>query len=307
MRCGVAQGFLLLSPRPLRDAPGPTLKKIYCLNYPVYRLRLTVTCYCLFVSDDLTAREKQSQNAPNVETCIARAPGPRASVSSGPDRLVMDDPETDRIIVERVYRNCQRYIVSAVSRSSLPAEFLGALTGNESGGSADARCFEARVYADLQAVASGRIPAYGSIGRTQLSSALKQAMIFLERGVEGTELTQGIREDTSEEAIEPEDRGLRDFSTSWGFTQIMGYHLIGRKERIRALLDPQFHFPLAVELLSEFARRFRLRLSSDFDLLFRCWNTGRPDGATYDPAYVLMGMRRMLLYHRTMKQMPGSQ
>ncbi|MGH9449569.1 MAG: hypothetical protein ACRD11_03420, partial [Terriglobia bacterium] len=179
----------------------------------------------------------------------------------------MDDPETDRIIIERVYRNCQRYIVSAVSRSSLPAEFLGALTGNESGGSAGARCFEARVYADLKAVASGRIPAYGSIGRTELSSALKQAVIFFELGVGGTELTQSIREDTSEEAIEPEDRGLRDFSTSWGFTQIMGYHVIGRKERIRALLDPQFHFPLAVELLSEFARRFRLRLSSDFDLL----------------------------------------
>jgi len=30
--------------------------------------------------------------------------------------------------------------------------------------------------------------------------------------------------------------------------------------------------------------------------LFRCWNTGRPDGKTADPAYVENGLRRMEIY-----------
>jgi len=37
-------------------------------------------------------------------------------------------------------------------------------------------------------------------------------------------------------------------------------------------------------------------LVDQFEELFRCWNTGRPYGKTYDPAYVETGLRRMTIY-----------
>ncbi|MDE3178922.1 MAG: hypothetical protein KGM47_04600, partial [Acidobacteriota bacterium] len=54
-----------------------------------------------------------------------------------------------------------------------------------------------------------------------------------------------------------------------------------------------------------FARRFGLRMSADFGSLFRCWNTGEPDGQTSDPGYVEEGIRRMALYRQLMAASPG--
>jgi len=40
--------------------------------------------------------------------------------------------------------------------------------------------------------------------------------------------------------------------------------------------------------------------------LFRCWNTGRPDGRTADPAYVENGRRRMEIYRELMAGRPAA-
>lgn len=242
--------------------------------------------------------------AVGVEARIPDACGLEAGWQSRPGHLAMDEPEIDRIVVERVYDKCHCHIIRAIRGFSLPAEFLGALTANESSGNPNATCFEARVYGRLKAVANGQLPAFGSIGQKQLSSALQEDMALREDLTEALTVTQGSRDGMAKQAAEQQDRGLRELSTSWGFTQIMGYHVIGRKARIQALLDPQFHFQFAVELLTEFARQFHLRLSCDFEPLFRCWNTGRPDGNTFNPAYVAMGMRRMPVYRQIMNQMP---
>ena len=91
---------------------------------------------------------------------------------------------------------------------------------------------------------------------------------------------------------------LRELATSWGFTQIMGYHLIGRSGTVRDLVDPAYHYRLAVEMLNEFGRQYRLDLASEFPEMFRCWNSGQPNGRTYDPHYVDNGLRRMAVYRQ---------
>jgi hypothetical protein len=49
-------------------------------------------------------------------------------------------------------------------------------------------------------------------------------------------------------------------------------------------------------MLSDFGARFHLDLSKDFEQIFRCWNTGHPDGITYDPDYVGKGLARMVFW-----------
>jgi len=98
-----------------------------------------------------------------------------------------------------------------------------------------------------------------------------------------------------------QDEALRELATSWGLTQIMGYHMVGRRGTVRDLIEPEFHYGVAVELLEEFAGRFELDLGSEFAAMFRCWNTGSPYGVTFDPNYVENGLRRMESYRELAK------
>jgi hypothetical protein len=92
---------------------------------------------------------------------------------------------------------------------------------------------------------------------------------------------------------------LTDNSTSWGLTQIMGENYPGPPED---LADPQTNLTFAVTMLIRFAREFHLDLRSDFEKLFRCWNTGRDDRPTYDPNYVPNGLRRMQIWNDLQNQ-----
>ncbi len=76
----------------------------------------------------------------------------------------------------------------------------------------------------------------------------------------------------------------------------MGYHMVGRAGTMRDLVDPPFHFHLAIQLLSDFAADYRLDLGYEFSEMFCCWNTGRPYGKTFDPNYLENGLRRMRIY-----------
>jgi hypothetical protein len=76
----------------------------------------------------------------------------------------------------------------------------------------------------------------------------------------------------------------------------MGYHLVGRPGTVRDLLEPRFHFRLALELLAQFAEYYQLDLKDELAELFRCWNTGQPYGQTFAPDYVEKGLRRMATY-----------
>ncbi len=155
-------------------------------------------------------------------------------------------------------------ITGASQGSSIPGEFLAALIANESGGNPNARRLEPRVLNHLRRVAAGSEHAYGAITRDTL---------------------EGLSGATLELA-----------SSSLGLAQVMGYHALADGADPANLLDPEFNLTFAVCLLVDFADRFGLDTSRDFPKLFRCWNTGSPAGATFDPEYVSKGMARMTIY-----------
>jgi hypothetical protein len=215
-------------------------------------------------------------------------------------------------LMTRVFERCHPYLVPACARSSVPAEFLGALTANESGGSLDAARFEPAVYRHLQAVATGESPAYGHLRAQDLrANPEDDSAPAAERDVEdrlhpkaadyhGRYLTVPFSANHAPEfAAVPDDR-LREYATSWGFTQIMGYHVVGRGGDVRALVNPDEHYRFALELLTEFAADYKLDLAAEFEEMFRCWNTGQPYGKTFDPAYVSKGLGRMQMYRDVM-------
>jgi len=199
-------------------------------------------------------------------------------------------------LVARVFNRCHSVIAEACLRSSVPAEFLGALTANESGGNARAARFEPAVYRHLKAVAAGAAAHYNGIQAEDLSAEVSEMLHPKSGEYHERTLTAPFAANHQRALGAMEDEALRELATSWGFTQIMGYHMAARGGTVRDLLDPEFHYRVALEQLAEFADENQLDLAHEFEEMFRCWNTGLPYGKTYDPNYVPNGIRRMALY-----------
>jgi hypothetical protein len=164
-------------------------------------------------------------------------------------------------------------INQACQYSSIPPEFLAALIANESGGNPEARRFEANVYRQLFALRAGRLAHYQGLSHEFVASA--------------------------------DDATLLAWATSWGLTQIVGYHVAQRPGGIGLLRNPETHLKFALGLLSAFVERFQLNAKAEFEEMFRCWNTGAPyddpktprvEGRTSDPQYVVRGLARMKIY-----------
>jgi hypothetical protein len=193
---------------------------------------------------------------------------------------------TDTQLMQSIKEKWSTSILAAAGVSSVPAAFLAALIANESGGDANAKRFEKNVLATLWEVLLGRKANYGSIGRTDVVGYI-------------ADLPPGAIHAPS---VLPADAFQRvdALATSWGLTQIMGYHVLepdislGSLENVKSgpgnLLG-------ATRLLAQFAHRYQLDLATDFPPLFACWNTGAPDPAkTFDSHYVSNGLERMKLY-----------
>ncbi len=239
-----------------------------------------------------------------TETNPART-GLQANAGRPVPVAVLDLP-AERRLVERVFERCEAVIEEACALSSAPPEFLGALVANESGGRADATRFEPAVYRHLQAVAQGRSPSFGSINIAQLDQALAERLPPTDATLHARYLTPAFTAKHGGGIQSAADEVLRELATSWGYTQIMGYHTTGQPGTVRRLLDPQFHFRMALRLLAEFADGYQLDLGHEFPQMFCCWNTGRPYGKTFDPEYVAKGLRRMRIYRqiRSIRQSP---
>jgi hypothetical protein len=221
-----------------------------------------------------------------------RPPGP-LPVSAG---LAAGGDAAGRRLVERVFARCHGVISELCRYSSVPPEFLGALVANESGGNPQAMRFEPAVYRQLKALAEGKRPAYAGFSRQGLDEELAEMLHPKADSFHQVFLTGAFRTAHARELAASHDEALRELATSWGLTQIMGYHLVGRKGTVRDLLEPHFHFRLALELLAQFAERYQLDLAREFAEMFRCWNTGQPYGQTFDPDYAEKGRRRMEIY-----------
>ncbi|HEX5411746.1 MAG TPA: hypothetical protein VFZ27_07770 [Terriglobia bacterium] len=223
-----------------------------------------------------------------------------------PSRPAVPNLSAERRLVQRVFERCNAAIAEACGQSLVPEEFLGALVANESGGIADATRFEPAVYRHLVAVAQGQSPCYGSIDVAELEREVSQLLPADAAAPHARYMTQGFTEIHSRQIRKSPDDALRELATSWGYTQIMGYHMVGRPGGVRQLLDPHFHFRMAIWLLAEFAVDFRLDLANDFAEMFCCWNTGHPRGRTFDPAYVEKGLARMESYRRLRQTQPDA-
>jgi hypothetical protein len=199
-------------------------------------------------------------------------------------------------LVGLVFNRCQAAIAAVCASSSVPAEFLGALVANESAGNPNAARFEPAVYRHLKALAAGAAPRYGAILPGDLSAEVEDMLHPKSDAFHGRFLTGPFGANHQVALAALADEALRELATSWGYTQIMGYHLVGRSGTVRDLLDPAFHFRLALELLADFIQEFQLDAAREFAELFRCWNTGQPYGSTFDPQYVERGLERMVLY-----------
>lgn len=202
----------------------------------------------------------------------------------------------ERRLVRRVFRRCQSAIEEACVYSSVPREFLGALVANESAGDPQAARFEPAVYRHLKSLAEGARSTYAGLSRQDLEDEIVDMLHPKADSFHALFLTSSFHAANEPELSRTTDEALRELATSWGFTQIMGYHLVGRPGTVRDLLEPRFNFRLALELLAQFAERYQLDLRQEFEEMFRCWNTGQPYGETFDPAYVEKGLRRMVMY-----------
>lgn len=171
-------------------------------------------------------------------------------------------------------------ITEACKTSSVPEAFLAALIANESGGHNDARRFEPKVLAALWEVLLGRKTAYGSIPR-----AVVVAYVSAVRNGQTARTPESLPPDAFQR--------VDALASSWGLTQIMGYHILGTSHDVDSLKLPGVHLEIALGMLAAFAAEFSLDVKTEFEELFRCWNAGRPDGPTFDPEYVPNGLARM--------------
>jgi len=231
---------------------------------------------------------------------------PRVAPAGFPQSAGAARAVAEHRLVQRVFARCHGFIQEACGSSSVRPEFLGALTAGESGGNPSAVRFEPSVYRHLKAVAAGESPRYGGIGAQALGKELAEVLYPKTGEFHEKFLNSLFMAGQASELSRLADEALRELASSWGFVQIMGFHVIGRHGTVRDLLEPRFHYHLAIQLLTEFAASYQLDLAREFEELFRCWNTGRPDGRTADPAYVENGLMRMEIYRALMVAQPAA-
>jgi hypothetical protein len=191
---------------------------------------------------------------------------------------------TDTELMQSIKVKWGAAIAEAASTSSVPEAFLAALIANETGGNSDAKRFEHGVFASLSEVLQGRKTAYGSIQRSVLVNYVT--------GVASPSINGPAITDLSADAL----KRVNALATSWGLTQIMGYHILEGNapvKTIAGLADAPTHLAMALRMLAGFAAQFQLDVTKDFEGMFRCWNGGHPTAATYDPQYVPNGLARM--------------
>ena len=198
----------------------------------------------------------------------------------------MTDPELMAAIREKY----GSFIDAAVEGTPFPASLLAALVANESGLNESAARFEPAVFGELAFVLTGRKAAFGSIGAQDLGEWLGRVSM---------DKSNGGRLSPQAAVV----LALQNLATSWGPTQIMGYQAVAGKYDLSELPNLQTHFHRAVAMLEDFGRRFNIRQPDSFadfpavaQIYFTCWNTGSPNGKTFDPHYAANGLARMSLY-----------
>ena len=96
-----------------------------------------------------------------------------------------------------------------------------------------------------------------------------------------------------------DDQKLRELATSYGLTQIMGYHCLELGCSIGDLKG-EFHLLWAVAYIRDhYGKQIRKK---NWEASFRMHNTGRVDGTTARKDYVEKGLARMQYYRKWIQQ-----
>jgi hypothetical protein len=198
----------------------------------------------------------------------------------------------DKALMEQLYAQYRAPIAAAAHSSSVPEALLAALIANESGGDPKAQRYEREVFLTLAEVLLGKRAQYFPAGAHH-PLGVQDLLPF----VEPPGITMAF----------PTGLGrLSELATSYGLTQIMGWHALEFSKPFSVLLnDPRGQLDFTVTLLSYFAERYQLDPAKEFAELFTCWNCGRPDGQTFDPHYVSNGLARMALYEDIRRSAEG--
>jgi hypothetical protein len=193
----------------------------------------------------------------------------------------------DQTLMKTIRATYGAAIEEACQGSAIPPEFLAALVANESGGNPTRKRFEKGVLCQLWEVIQGRAAHFGSIGRNDLFTAIEKT---------SSQKVTGIDMILPPAILSAIFAALDELSTSWGLTQIMGYQSIALGIPLSSLQDPVAGLVATKRLLIQFVKEFEIDIPAGSERLFRCWNTGRPDGATYDATYPQNGLARMNIY-----------
>jgi hypothetical protein len=180
-----------------------------------------------------------------------------------------------RARAEQIFRRFGLLIHLACTNSIVEESFLAGFIGVEAGIDRagqirpEATRFEPHVFRRLQAVRDGLLGAYNRITRTDLQNA--------------------------------SDDALRNLATSYGLSQIMGWHVIKNLRcSIADLRDPDKHLFYTVKLLT-LTGGIHLR-SRDYASVLRIWNTGSANGKTYHGDYVENALKVKAHYAQILKE-----
>lgn len=209
----------------------------------------------------------------------------------------------DTTLMQAVKRVCGAALADFAPTTSLPVAFWAALTANESGADIERGTpiekitrREPAVFTHLALVAAGFQPRYGSIVLSDLVQAEERQLARPPAAHAAFALAAPAVVNPlppANNSAPPSVADLLAWATSWGWTQLMGYHSIEWKVNVSDLVDPVKHYRFAAKLMAGFVEQYELDPAKDFEQMARCWNTGGPDGATYDPQYVPNLLSRM--------------
>ena len=176
--------------------------------------------------------------------------------------------DEDDAIMLHIYHRLNKEILAAVDGTEIPASYLAALISLESHppGNRNSQRFESKIFQRLlELKKDGR--SFGGIPRSRVS-----------------DLT---------------DSQLRELATSYGLTQIMGYHCLDMGCSIQDL-SGDYHLMWSVAYI----RRHYLQKikQKDWQACFRIHNTGKPEGTTHRNDYAEKGVLRMQYYDEWQKK-----
>jgi len=172
--------------------------------------------------------------------------------------------DVDDAIMYHIYHSYHESIYYATSGTEIPPEYLAALISLESypPGNWNSERFEPKVYERLLKLKKEGIP-FGNIPREKILS-----------------LT---------------DEELKKLSTSYGLTQIMGYHCLDLGCSIEDLKSKD-HLLWSIEYIRKHYLKYIK--TKQWENCFRIHNTGNPFGKTYNMDYVEKGILRMKYYKK---------